>query len=478
MWFGPAFYDGQVCFGIQFPGAYLETGWFDPAILFDGKAHRVSLTWDSDGGAWQIYVDGSCIFSGAGLRSGHSLRGDGTFVVGMDSDGGTSPFWWGARTALEAAVYDVRLFSDVRTASEIAQFANSEVDPSEQGLIASWRMDELTAGVVASSVGGHDLMITHATGPGWVASTPSVVMGVRENIDGAVVGTLAAADPDAGDVHSFTVSDARFEVVGGSLKLKSGMSLDHEAEPVVALTVTASDASGLSRSEVFTIRVLDQQMLVNGTSLEDALTGGALEETFYAGEGDDVVEGGAGDDILEGGAGADTLLGGIGNDTVKADDGHDLVVELDAGTIDAGAGDDVVVRLSGAGRTVISLGTGTDTLVLDSIEGGGSGNAALDFTISLSDFNGSGGDRIDLSNLRDSLGNVLNMQDIAQAVSVAGGQVIIDLNGFSTVEGRHVSGEILFSSLNDTSMLAAEHFIFSGGMNWRAQVPAGVEFTG
>ncbi len=69
------------------------------------------------------------------------------------------------------------------------------------------------------------------------------------------MGTLSVTDPDAGDSHSFTVSDARFEVVSGALKLKAGQSLDHETEPTVSLTVTATDSGTLSVSQPFTITV-------------------------------------------------------------------------------------------------------------------------------------------------------------------------------------------------------------------------------
>ncbi|MEN2981042.1 Ig-like domain-containing protein, partial [Tistrella sp. 25B02-3] len=63
------------------------------------------------------------------------------------------------------------------------------------------------------------------------APTAPVVTGttVAENAAGAVIGTVTASDPD-GDALSVTVDDARFEVVGGQLKLRDGISLDHEAE--------------------------------------------------------------------------------------------------------------------------------------------------------------------------------------------------------------------------------------------------------
>ena len=39
-------------------------------------------------------------------------------------------------------------------------------------------------------------------------------------------------DPDAGDHLTYSVSDSRFEVVDGNLKLKDGVSLDFETEPI------------------------------------------------------------------------------------------------------------------------------------------------------------------------------------------------------------------------------------------------------
>ncbi len=82
-------------------------------------------------------------------------------------------------------------------------------------------------------------------------------LSVDENAAGAVVGSLSTTDVDDGDTHSYTVDDARFEVVGGDLKLKDGVSLNHEAESSVAVEVTTTDASGATYSETFTIAVGD-----------------------------------------------------------------------------------------------------------------------------------------------------------------------------------------------------------------------------
>ena len=80
---------------------------------------------------------------------------------------------------------------------------------------------------------------------------------VDENAVGAVIGNLGVTDPDVGDTHSWSVNDARFEVLGTQLKLKAGQSLNFESEPTVLLVVTATDqgGTGLSYNKPFLITV-------------------------------------------------------------------------------------------------------------------------------------------------------------------------------------------------------------------------------
>ncbi|MQY44431.1 hypothetical protein GG681_17445, partial [Epibacterium sp. SM1969] len=80
---------------------------------------------------------------------------------------------------------------------------------------------------------------------------------VAENVEGAVVGELSFVDPDEGDSHEFSVSDDRFEVVDNSLRLKPGVSLDHEEAAEIQVEVTVTDAGGLSTSESFSVQVAD-----------------------------------------------------------------------------------------------------------------------------------------------------------------------------------------------------------------------------
>ncbi len=81
---------------------------------------------------------------------------------------------------------------------------------------------------------------------------------VVENSDGAAIGNISVIDGDAGENHSYTLSDSRFEVAAGVLRLKAGETLDHEAEGSILLTVRATgDDDGLFREETFTITVDD-----------------------------------------------------------------------------------------------------------------------------------------------------------------------------------------------------------------------------
>jgi Ca2+-binding RTX toxin-like protein len=81
-------------------------------------------------------------------------------------------------------------------------------------------------------------------------------------------------DPDAGDSHTFSVNNDRFEVVNGQLKLKDGVFLDYEAmnNGQLPITVTATDAGGLSYGKNFTISVNDVNETPVDTTPPDAPT--------------------------------------------------------------------------------------------------------------------------------------------------------------------------------------------------------------
>ena len=87
---------------------------------------------------------------------------------------------------------------------------------------------------------------------------------VPENWAGAVVGTLATVDVDPGESHLYSLTNdptGKFEIVGDTLKLKDGISLDYEtmSDPHVTLTIRSADnPGGLFVEKQFTISVLDR----------------------------------------------------------------------------------------------------------------------------------------------------------------------------------------------------------------------------
>ncbi|WP_118136145.1 carbohydrate-binding protein [Oceanicella sp. SM1341] len=102
---------------------------------------------------------------------------------------------------------------------------------------------------------------------------------VTENDAGAVIGTLSAADPEGGAV-TFSVDPASdFEIVDGALKLKDGVSLNFEEAGTAEVTVTATDAGGLSTDTTLILTVADADdapELAEGAELADlAVASGA-----------------------------------------------------------------------------------------------------------------------------------------------------------------------------------------------------------
>ncbi|WP_434051945.1 MAG: cadherin domain-containing protein [Roseibium sp.] len=148
---------------------------------------------------------------------------------------------------------------------------------------------------------------------------------LSENAAGSVVGALSVTDPDDGDTHTYTVSDDRFEVLGGTLKLKNDARIDFESEASVDVTVTATDSGGAEVSETFAVDfddLAEDLVLSDGGVVfadagvsETSITGGSGDDTITAHEDGGIIDGDEGDDTLIGNAGDDDLDGGTGLDT-------------------------------------------------------------------------------------------------------------------------------------------------------------------
>jgi ELWxxDGT repeat protein len=116
---------------------------------------------------------------------------------------------------------------------------------------------------------------------------------VAENLRaGAVVGTLSAADPDAGDSFQYTiVADASldgselFEVVGSELRTKS--PLDFEKSRSHAVRVRIVDSGGMFLEEVVTVEVTNVNeaptaLTISAATIAENLPAGTVVGTLAA----------------------------------------------------------------------------------------------------------------------------------------------------------------------------------------------------
>ena len=51
-------------------------------VLNDGRWHHLCVTWQSAGGEWSLYINGTKVIEGAGLGIGTYIEGGGYLVIG------------------------------------------------------------------------------------------------------------------------------------------------------------------------------------------------------------------------------------------------------------------------------------------------------------------------------------------------------------------------------------------------------------
>ena len=91
----------------------------------------------------------------------------------------------------------------------------------------------------------------------------------ESNPAGTVVGLLSTTDVDAGDAHTYSISQAgnAFEIAGN--ELRSARVIDFETESSFSVMVTSQDAGGLEFEETFTISVNDLSASVTALTLDN-----------------------------------------------------------------------------------------------------------------------------------------------------------------------------------------------------------------
>lgn len=95
---------------------------------------------------------------------------------------------------------------------------------------------------------------------------------------GTVVATLSGSDPDAGQsaTLSFALAEPSdtFEIIGNELVVKEGAVLDFETNTVQSVSVTATDVTGLTRTQTFNITI---------NNVDESATGGVSISSYAAG---------------------------------------------------------------------------------------------------------------------------------------------------------------------------------------------------
>ncbi len=247
--------------------------------LFDGEIHQLSVTWDNEDGSLKVFVDGQEAYSATNVQTGQEIRSGGELVFGQEQDSLGGGF--ASNQVFSGNMYDISVYDEVLTEQDLADPVNNGSDH----IVAHWPLDSFDAGQTPGALGdGNGLSEGHVTGGGFVSSqTPSFFSGtgdptlVNENDAGATVATLSASDVDAGDTASFSIaSDAsgNFEIVGNELKLRDGVSLDHEGQDSYDVTIEVADSEGATYQETVTINVND----VNEGPSDIALSGTSVDE--------------------------------------------------------------------------------------------------------------------------------------------------------------------------------------------------------
>lgn len=146
---------------------------------------------------------------------------------------------------------------------------------------------------------------------------------VAENAaNGTVVGAISAADPDAGESFSYSLTDdanGRFAIDAqtGIITVADGAQLDFETANQHSVTARITDSGNNFYDESVLLNVRDANETLTGDAGANTLTGGIGDDTILGLGGNDILVGNDGNDQLSGGTGADRLSGGGGDDLLQ-----------------------------------------------------------------------------------------------------------------------------------------------------------------
>jgi Ca2+-binding RTX toxin-like protein len=201
--------------------------------------------------------------------------------------------------------------------------------------------------------------------------------------------------------------DSTIQIFNGLVPFDAAGGLD--------IQVTATDAEGLSASDIFTLDITNvingnkrpnyltgtvNKDIINGFGKSDRLFGRGGDDVLNGHKGNDRLYGGVGNDILDGGNGKDKLYGGYGDDQLHGGANKDALKDWFGNNIlNGGEGNDKL--FSGIGNDQLEGGSGRDRLF------SGGGNDILHGGPGFDQVKGGRGDDTYLFNLGDDI-DVIN----------------------------------------------------------------------
>ena len=101
----------------------------------DGKWHPICFTWSSQYGQYKFFKDGKIVDYGDGFKSGKTILGGGTWVLGQDQDAQRGGF--DVNQMVQGEMTDVNIWNKVLTEREILEIsANCLFE--RKGSVKSW----------------------------------------------------------------------------------------------------------------------------------------------------------------------------------------------------------------------------------------------------------------------------------------------------------------------------------------------------
>ncbi|MEQ9491210.1 MAG: LamG-like jellyroll fold domain-containing protein [Alphaproteobacteria bacterium] len=231
----------------------------DTAVAVNEWTH-VAVTADRDGNA-TLYINGVEVGSEtiAG-DNGTNISGD--LFIGHDSENIAS-----AENPFEGMIDEVRIWGDVRTASEISQNAGQQVATDEADLNAYYRFDDQAT---------VDIEIIDLTGNG----NGAFLGGIDGfgDLEPAFINHLGKAIAPAAGGENSVADDPHFQPESGSLSVSSWFFYD--GETVLSDQYLINKGNQTETDEGYSILLRDDNKLVVRASTDAGTTAGAAAQTF------------------------------------------------------------------------------------------------------------------------------------------------------------------------------------------------------